>query len=220
MSRKITVRNHDHPIYRLSDFLLNVKSHYRKLSTKELDDCVNIQFAKLSPEERDATEHPEHRHQKLDFLLKVAEKQFKDEWHKVNGWPWEDCKDPLKLQQHFDTRLKQKDEEERAKRMTCPACRSTKAREDMLVCEECWNLVDLDERKKLHDLTCKRVELEAKKEDVTTAKQEYYQTASAIVERLFQIHVEKRVAAEAAEDAAEEQKQETVPADAAPSDKA
>lgn len=97
MSRKFTRPNPFHPHNRLGSFRQKMKEQYRQLKTAELDTLVNIAFTSMPDKEAEKLEHPQHRHQKLEFLLDRAELQFKKEWATKYGWAFDDCYDDEKL---------------------------------------------------------------------------------------------------------------------------
>lgn len=98
MPKRLTRLNPYHPHTRLVEFRQRMKEEYRKLTTAQLDMVVNATFQGMTPAEVDANAHPEHRHQKLDFLLERASIVFKREWKTKYGWDFDDCYDNVKLQ--------------------------------------------------------------------------------------------------------------------------
>ena len=101
MPKVLTSLNPKHPHTRLVSFKQALKENYRKLTTDELDQLVNVEFAKRDEAFREKTAHPQHRHQKLDFLIECGVQEFKARWKTEYGWDFDDTYDSNKLHAHM-----------------------------------------------------------------------------------------------------------------------
>lgn len=101
MPKTLTSLNPKHPHTRLVSFKQALKENYRKLTTAELDQLVNAEFAKRDQAFADAHAHPQHRHEKLEFLFARGVEEFKQRWEAEYGWPFDDTYNSAKLHQHM-----------------------------------------------------------------------------------------------------------------------
>lgn len=93
MSRKLTVRNYNHPHYRLKAFEESVYKSHQCLSAVQLN-------AICDKEEFDPALS---RKQKIEKLVAVYVMRWKEQWKKERGWDFEDIYDAGKFQQHIKT---------------------------------------------------------------------------------------------------------------------
>jgi hypothetical protein len=130
MSRKLTNPNPNHPHTRKMAILQGVKEQLRKMSTNELKKGVDIEIKKKVAGEVATIESIqwgdkplEYRHQFIEFLLCVAEHNFKIEWKRNYGWDFDDSYDDVKLRGHIanvQNDIRSKDDLSKIENITMP----------------------------------------------------------------------------------------------------